>query len=168
MGKAIGARVIGTSRTQEKLEKCKEFGLDDAILADDPSRLAEAVNRATGGAGVNVIVDLVGGPYFEQNLRCMAAKGRLMLVGLTGGRRAEFDMGIALAKRLTIIGTVLRSRSTAEKAAAMRAFADEVMPLFDAGTLRPNVDRVFAFADVRAAHEYMEANRNFGKIVLEW
>lgn len=168
LAKANGNRVIGTSRTREKLERCREYGLDEAIVPGPGSEFATEILNSTGGTGVDVILDLVGGAYFEQNLQCLATKGRLMLVGLTSGAKAEFNLGIALSKRLRLIGTVLRARSLGEKAEATRAFAADVVPLFADGRIHPNVDRIFDFHDVRAAHEYLESNESFGKIVLEF
>jgi NADPH:quinone reductase-like Zn-dependent oxidoreductase len=101
-------------------------------------------------------------------LESLALKGRLILVGLTGGRVAELDMGIVLAKRLKIIGTVLRTRTKEEKAEATQKFAEEVLPLFEQGKLKPNLDRVFPFTQIREAHEYLESNKSFGKIVLNF
>jgi NADPH2:quinone reductase len=168
LAKAHGCRVIGTSRTEEKLGRCREFGLDEAIaVIGEPSFSGEVLAKA-GGQGVDVILDLVGGAYFKPNLQSLATKGRLMLVGLTGGRTAEIDLGIALMKRLTIIGTVLRARSLEEKAEATREFTLSVVPLLADGRVRPNVDRVFDFQDVRAAHEYLESNESFGKVVLRF
>jgi len=115
-----------------------------------------------------VILDLVGGAYFEQNLQSLANKGRLMLVGLTAGRSAEFDLGLALSKRLTLIGTMLRGRTNDEKAEAVRAFALEVVPMLADGRVRPTVDKVFQAGDVRDAYDYLESNESFGKVVLEF
>lgn len=166
LAKVRGATVIGTSRTDEKLARCKEFGLDIAINA--LNGFAEKVLDATGRVGVSVILDLVGGPYFEQNLRCVAPKGRLMLVGLTGGAKAEFDLGTALRKRLTIMGTVLRARNLAEKRAVVGEFRQTVVPLFENIRLRPCVDRIFQAEDVVNAHRYLESNESFGKVILEF
>ena len=168
LGKAYGHRVIGTSRTSDKLARCEEFGLDEAFVVGSTPEFAAEVMSQTGGRGVNVILDLVGGSYFEQNLRSLASRGRLLLVGLTGGSTAEFNLGIALSKRATLIGTVLRTRSLDEKAEATGAFARNVLSMFGANTLRPVVDRAFSVSDVRAAHQYMESNESFGKIVLEF
>ena len=168
IGKALGANVIGTSRSADKLGRCTEFGLDLGVEFTDSTDLAAVVAGKFSGRGADVILDLVGAPYFEQNLKALATKGRLMLVGLTGGRTANFDMSLALYKRATIKGTVLRARPIEEKAAAMRAFEADVAPLFETGQLRPNLDRGFPFAEVRAAHEYLESNLSFGKVVLEW
>lgn len=168
MAAAKGINTIGTSRTFDKLERCKEFGLDHAIALPEGPHFTDDVLSATDGKGVDIILDLVGAAYFNENLRSLASKGRLMLVGLTAGRKAGFDMGIALAKRLTIKGTILRSRSTEEKIAATRRFADAMLPLFETGKLRANVDRVFPAADVKEALKYLSSNRSFGKVVLEF
>ncbi len=166
LAKAHGARVIGTSRTVEKLEKCKQFGLDVSILTDDG--FATRVNEITGGAGVNVILDLVGAAFFEQNIESISKKGRLILVGLTSGSKAQIDLARVLHKRITMIGTVLRARPVAEKAEATKAFADNVLPLLTSGHVRPNVDKVYSVNDIRAAHEYLASNESFGKVVLEF
>lgn len=167
IGKAMGASVIGTSRTDEKLDKCARFGLDLAIATPEPV-FADAVLEKTGRRGVDVILDLVGAAYFEQNLASLATKGRLILVGLTSGRTAEFNLGIALQKRATIIGTTLRGRSNAEKADATQRFAEDVLPLLASGTVVPNVDRVYPVDDAVAAYNYLKSNESFGKVVLEF
>lgn len=166
LAKAKGVRVLGTSRTVEKLEKCQEFGLDKAILAD--GNLAETIRQKNDGKGIDVILDLVGAKYFQANLESLNSKGRLILVGLTSGAKAEFNLGMALAKRLTIIGTVLRSRSTEEKAEATAKFAQDVIPLIETGKIRPNIDKIFQIEEIQKAHEYLESNENFGKVILEF
>ncbi len=166
LAKSKGAFVIGTSRTKDKLDKCKQLGLDVAITTGDKIDFADEVNQATNGRGVDVILDLVGAAYFQQDLASLNLKGRLLLVGLTSGATAEFDLRVALQKRLNIIGTVLRSRSVEEKAAAVEKFADEVVPLFENGTIKPNLDRVFPLKDVREAYQYLASNKSFGKVVL--
>jgi putative NAD(P)H quinone oxidoreductase, PIG3 family len=168
LAKAKGARVFGTSRTEDKLEKCKEFGLDEGIVTAKPPEFADIIKEKTGGKGVDVILDLVGAAYFQQNLESLALKGRLVLVGLTTGSTAEFSLGTALYKRLKIIGTALRARSQEEKAEATARFEHDVLPLLENGTIRPNVDKIFSVADVRDAHEYLESNESFGKVVLEF
>lgn len=165
LAKAHNIKVLGTSRTQDKLNKCKEFGLDEAILADE--NLAENIKNLTGGKGVDVILDLVGAKYFQMNLESLVLKGRLILVGLTGGAKAEFNLGMALAKRLKIIGTVLRARPTAEKAEATAKFTQDVIPLIEKRLVKPNLDKVYRLADVQKAYQYLESNESFGKIVLE-
>lgn len=167
MAKSVGATVLGTSRTEDKLVRCKEFGLD-APIALDAAEFAERSRDATAGDGVNVILDLVGAAYFEQNLASLALKGRLILVGLTSGSTAQFDLGVALRKRVSIIGTALRGRSNDEKAEATRKFSADFLPLLASGTIKPNVDHVFAASDVVAAYTYLASNESFGKVVLKF
>ena len=166
---AAGAIVYGTSRTADKLERVRELGLDAPItVGDAPEAFVEAVDRLTNGAGVDVILDLVGGAYFPANLRALAPRGRLVCVGLTAGAKSEIDLGLVLRKRATVIGTVLRARSIEEKAEATRLFADHVLPLVERGAVRPVIEQVYPAAEVRAAHEHLESNRTLGKIVLDF
>ena len=165
--KAAGAFAYGTSRTADKLERAKEFGLTSSIVIDgDPAIFAEASKQWTGGAGVNVVLDLVGAAYLNANLQSLAAKGCLIFVGTTSGSRAEIDYSIAMHKRLRIMGTSLRIRSLEEKATATRLFAEQVVPLLASGAVRSVIDRIFPMEDVRAAHERIESNESFGKVVL--
>lgn len=167
LAKAINARTIGTSRTADKLEQSKAFGLDEAILANgDLQQIAEIVNRKTGGA--NVILDLVGAKYLESNINSLAIHGRLIFVGTTAGTSAQIDILTVMRKRLRIFGTVLRARSAEEKATATRLFAEQVVPLLRNEIVKPNVDRVFPINEIVAAHEYLESNASFGKVVLEF
>lgn len=168
LAKANGSMVIGTSRTADKLERCREFGLDVAVSAEKGFDFAEIVRENTGGRGADVILDLVGASYLAENLASLAPRGRLILVGLTSGATSELNLGIVLQKRATIIGTVLRSRPIGEKAEATRKFASEVVPLFESGKIKPNLDRVFAAGDVVEAYKYLESNESFGKVVLEF
>ncbi len=165
IAKTIGATVIGTSRTAEKLDRCREFGLDTGISGDD---FADQVLEFTNGRGADVILDLVGAKVFAGNLKCAAVRGRIVLVGLVGGRKSEFDLGLALTKRLSIFGTVLRSRSLEEKSIATRKFAGQILPLIGSGKIVPNVDRVFQASEVADAHRYLESNQSFGKVILEF
>jgi putative PIG3 family NAD(P)H quinone oxidoreductase len=165
--RAAGAFAYGTSRTADKLERAKEFGLNSSIAVNgDPAAFAEAVGGWTGGAGVNVVLDLVGSAYLQANLRSLATGGRLIFVGTTSGSKAEIDYGVVMSKRLKIMGTSLRTRSAEEKATATRLFAQQVVPLLASGQVRPVIDKVFKMADVRAAHERIESNESFGKVVL--
>jgi len=168
LAKANSSFVIGTSRTSDKLDRCHEFGLDETIATSEKIDFADEVKQSTNGKGVDVILDLVGAAYFQQNLASMAVKGRLVLVGLTSGAKADFDLGVVLRNRLRIIGTVLRSRTGEEKAEAVTKFADEVVPLFENGAVKPNLDRVYSFVEVREAYKYLESNKSFGKVVLEF
>ena len=166
LARAAGARVYGTSRTAEKLERAKPFGLDGAVVVDNAKSFVAAVHEWTNEQGVNVILDLVGAAYFEANLNALAPKGRLMLVGTTSGAQAMLDFSVAMRKRLTITGTVLRSRSAEEKAAATRLFANQVVPLLAGGVVRPIIDRTYRLDEIREAHARLESNESFGKIVL--
>ena len=167
LAKVAGARVIGTARSPEKLERAKQLGLDIAIDASHGDWAAR-IGTAIGEDGVHVILDLVGGAYLDGNLRVLALRGRLVVVGLTAGAMAPLDMSTLLAKRLTIVGTVLRSRTLEEKIELAREFSARVVPLFDEGRIKPIIDRVFSFEDIRDAHALMESNETFGKIVLRW
>lgn len=165
LSKAAGARVIGTQRTQWKLDRATSLGLDVAI---DTSRggFADTVLRVTDGRGVDGVLDLVGGDVLGESLRALAVKGRIMLVGLVAGARHELDLRMMLNRRATIIGTVLRARSHDEKAAATHAFERDVLPLLASGAVRPIVDQVLPLEDAARAHELMARNENFGRIVL--
>jgi len=158
-----GNKVIGTSRNTDKLNRCEEFGLDLPIDSSG-GHFADQV-KESGGA--DVVLDLVGGAYFEENLKSLNLKGRLIAVGLVGGRSSEIDLGLVLAKRIKLVGTVLRARTADEKAAVVGAFEEEVLPLIAAGKITPNVDRVFPVKKVAKAHEYLESNESFGKVVLD-
>jgi NADPH2:quinone reductase len=164
LAKMRGARSIGTSRTPWKLERALELGLDVSIDSAK-EELVPAVRRATG-QGAQTAVDLIGGALFPQTLDAMARCGRLILVGLTAGRRADLDLGVLLGKRLHVEGTVLRSRSDEEKTTLTRAFVDANLAAFADGKLTPVVDRIFEMAEVRTAHEYLESNANFGNVVV--
>jgi NADPH2:quinone reductase len=167
LARAVGARAFGTSRTADKLERAKEFGLSNSIVVNaDPQAFVEAVNEWTEDRGVNVIIDLVGAKYLDANLKALAEKGRMVLVGTTAGAQATLDLSAVMKKRLTIIGTVLRSRSNEEKATATRLFAEQVVPLLADYTVKPVVDRVYKLEGVREAHARMESNESLGKIVL--
>jgi putative PIG3 family NAD(P)H quinone oxidoreductase len=168
IAKARGGKVYGTSRISAKLDRCREFGLDAGIATGNDDKFADRVLELTDGRGVDVVLDLVGGSYFEENLKSLAVKARLMLVGLTGGSVSQFDLGTALRKRLKITGTVLRARSVEEKAAAIREFSQNVVPLLASQIVRPNIDRVFSMTNVREAYEYLGSNTSFGKVVLKW
>jgi len=165
--RAAGAFAYGTSRTAEKLERAKEFGLTAAIAVEgNPNKFVEAAKQWTGGAGVNVVLDLVGAAYLTANLQSLATSGRLIFVGTTSGAKAEIDFGMAMSKRLRIMGTSLRTRSLEEKATATRLFAQQVLPLLRSGAVCPVLDQVFKWEDVRRAHERIESNESFGKVVL--
>lgn len=164
---AAGAMVLGSSRTASKLARARDLGLEhgiDGSREDWDARVLEL----TGGEGVHVVMDLVGGAYTPRSVRVLAPRGRLILVGTPAGARAELDLGLLLRKRASITGTVLRARPLEEKIALARDFADAVLPLFAAGRLRPVVDRVLPFAAIGEAHRALERNETFGKVVLRW
>jgi len=164
---ASGAVAYGTSRTADKLERAQEFGLTDSVVvANDSSEFAEAVKRWTNEAGVDVILDLVGAAYLKANLDSLGLKGRLIFVGTTSGAKAEIDYSVVMRKRLRIMGTSLRTRSIEEKATATRLFAQHVVPLLASGKVRPVIDSVFPMEQARAAHQRIESNESFGKVVL--
>lgn len=164
LAKALGAFVIGTSRTPDKLARARALGLDASIVASE--RWPDDVMRATEGAGVDAILDLVGAAYFDGNLRVLAQLGRMVVVGTPAGAKAELDLGRLMRTRATLVGTVLRARSQAEKIEATRAFERAVLPLLEAGRVRPLVDRAFPLQRAADAHRYVESNASFGKVVL--
>lgn len=162
---AMGCPTFGTARTANKLERAKEYGLDVGIDTSSED-FAEVVRDRTGGRGVPVIIDHIGAAYLGKNLDAIARRGRLVVVGLLGGRKAEVDLLTLLNKRARIVGTTLRARPIEEKIAATRRFADRVVPWLDRGLVRPIVDAVFPIDQIRQAAEHMESNRGFGKVVL--
>jgi putative PIG3 family NAD(P)H quinone oxidoreductase len=167
IARTLGATVVGTSRSPDKLERAKALGLDIGIDSSRGDWPAE-VEGALGGPRVNAVMDLVGGNYLEGNLRVLALRGRIVVIGLTAGITAPLNMGGLLRKRATIVGTTLRARPLEEKIALAREFSDRIVGFFDSGRLQPIVDRVMPFSEIRDAHELMESNRTFGKIVLSW
>jgi putative PIG3 family NAD(P)H quinone oxidoreductase len=162
---AMGCTVLGTARTAEKLDRCKALGLDVGIdsSAED---FAEAALRATGGAGVDAVIDHLGASAWAGNVKALADRGRLVLVGLLGGHKADVNLAALLRKRLTVVATTLRARPIEEKIAVTQAFAARVNPWLARGLVRPVVERVYPLEEVRAAQEHLESNAGFGKIVL--
>ncbi len=163
--RAVGAACIGTSRTAERADAADRFGarglhVPDAVFAD-------AVRNATHGRGAEVILDLVGAKYLDENIRALARHGRLVLTGFVGGRRAELDMGALLAVQGTILASSLRGRTTAEKADIMRDFEAWALPLFASGQLEPVVHEVMPLSEAAAAHALLEQDVAVGKVVLE-
>jgi putative PIG3 family NAD(P)H quinone oxidoreductase len=165
LARLAGATVFGTTRSAGKLTKAAELGLDHGIDASRADWVAQ-VEAQTGRNGIHAIVDLVGGNYLPGNLALLAPRGRLVIVGLTAGRRAELDMGVVLAKRLQIVGTVLRARPLEEKIELARELSERVVPLFESRRLRPVVELVLPFCRMREAHETLERGETFGKVVV--
>jgi putative PIG3 family NAD(P)H quinone oxidoreductase len=164
---ATGAQTFGTARTADKLQRARAYGLDEScVVKDDPQSFADAVRAWTDGAGVALILDLVGAKYLAANLEALALRGRLLLVGTMAGASAPLDFRQVMGKRLRITGTVLRARSAEEKARATRLFAAHVTPLLARGLVRPVIDSIYDLSDIRAAHLRLESNETFGKIVL--
>lgn len=167
----FGARVIGTSRSPAKMERCEAIlGLEQGIVVaaskDVPPRFAEQTLALTSGRGVDIVLDTVGGSYLEENVRALAPGGTIVALGLLGGTSGTLPLGALLAKRACLVGTVMRSRPLEEKIVLARTFEKEAIPLFERGELRAIVDRVLPLDEVAAAHRAMEANENIGKIVL--
>lgn len=156
---AMGAIAVGTARTQDKLDRCKALGMDVGVVPVD-GKFADRVPAPA------VVIELVGGSYVAEDLRCVQTLGRIVLVGLLAGRKQEIDLDRVLGKRVRIFGTVLRARPLEEKIAATRAFEAQVVPLLERGTVKPVVDRVLPLAEAARAHEHMASNQGFGKIVL--
>ncbi len=166
IARLLGASTIGTARSKEKLETAREQGLDHGILVRD-GKFAEQVNDITGGAGVNLVLDLVGGDYVAEDLHCMEEKGRIIVVGLVAGLHCEFDLGLLLRKRVSIRGTTLRRRPLDEKIQVAKVLQNQIVPLFEKNRLKPVIDKILPLASASEAHEYMGNNQNYGKIVLE-
>ncbi|HUP89553.1 MAG TPA: NAD(P)H-quinone oxidoreductase [Longimicrobiales bacterium] len=167
LAKQLGCFVIGTARSDEKLERAIELGLDVAVNAARES-FVDVVRSHTDGRGVDAVVDLVGGDYLTGNVQALALRGRIVVVGLVAGASAPLDMRLLLNKRATIVGTVMRARSLEEKIQVAQDVTRDVIPLFESGAVVPVVDAVFPMSEVVRAHEIVEGNRNFGKIVLKW
>ena len=166
LARSRGVRVFGTASLKSKLEALSDLGLDLPINYREQS-FSEEVLKATEGKGVDAILDLVGASHFAPNLDCLAELGRMVVVGLVGGSQVDLDLSALMRKRLTIIGTVLRSRTLEEKARLVADCEAHLGPLLDSGAIRPVVDRVFPLSLAGQAHTYMESNQNTGKIVLE-
>jgi putative PIG3 family NAD(P)H quinone oxidoreductase len=167
IGRAIGARVLGTARTAEKLERARALGLTEGcgIVSPGPSFAGE-VRARTGGCGVDVVLELVGGAYVAEDIACLAPRGRIVVVGTMAGTRADVDLHVLMRKRARIHGTVLGARPLEDKIAAARSFERHVVPLFASGALRPVVDCVLPWTQAGDAFRRLESNATFGKVVL--
>ena len=158
IARAMGATSVGTARTPGKLEKAKELGLDEGVVAGGES--ADAIGE------VDVVVDLIGGDYLAIDVEVCRPKGRIVIVGLLGGAVSELNLGAVMQKRLSIRGTVLRSRPDHEKAAAVAAFGAQLVPLFADGRLHPVVDKIVPLEQGQEAYDLIASNATFGKVVL--
>jgi putative PIG3 family NAD(P)H quinone oxidoreductase len=167
IAKAMGAAlVLGTAGSDEKLAKAKALGLDVGINYKTQDFATETL-AATGHRGVDVVLDVIGAEYWERNMRALAPKGRMVLVGMMGGATTQANLGMLLSKRLQVRGTTLRARPIEEKGAAVQAFAKSVLPHLASGRIKVIVDRVFPLAEAGAAQEYLASYANFGKVILE-
>ncbi len=163
--KALGGRSIGTSRTKDKLDQAKKLGMDEGILVAD-GKFADQVLDLTGKKGVDLVLELTGGTYVEEDIACLAEKGRLIVVGLVAGAKANVNLGKVLSSRLEIRGTTLRRRPLEEKIQVTNVFVKQVLPLFEKGLLKPIIAKSFRLEDAARAHHFTQADKNFGKVIL--
>ncbi len=163
---AHGARVFATAGGAAKCEWVRALGAD-AVIDYQSQDFVAVIQERTAGRGVDVILDFIGAAYAEQHAACLATRGRQVVIGVLGGAQATVNLGRLLHKRQSLLGVVMRSRSTQEKIELTRAFVRSTLPLLADGRLRPLVDSVFPLSDVARAHERMESNVNKGKIVLK-
>ncbi|WP_037574220.1 NAD(P)H-quinone oxidoreductase [Phaeacidiphilus oryzae] len=166
LAKSVGAKVIVTAGTDEKLARCRAFGADAGINYREQD-FVEAVREETGGKGVDVVLDIMGAKYLQRNVDALATSGRLVIIGLQGGTKGELDLGKLLAKRAAVAATNLRNRPLSEKAAIVAAVREHVWPLIEDGRVKPVVDRVLPLAEAGEAQRVMEASGHVGKILLE-
>ena len=167
MAKALGARVIVTAGSDDKCAACVALGADHAINYKTHD-FAEEAKRLTGGAGVNVVLDMVAGGYVAREIECLAEDGRLVIIAVQGGVKSEFNAGLVLRKRLLVTGSTLRPRPVAFKTAIAQSLKTTVWPLLESGAIKPVIHSTFAAADAAKAHVLMESNQHIGKIVLTW
>jgi len=165
LGKAFGARVACTAGSPQKLARCRELGADVAINYREEDFVA-AVRDATGGAGADVILDIMGASYLARNLAALATNGRLVIIGRQGGSRAEIDLGVLQGKQASVHATTLRARPAREKAEVVAAVREHVWPLIDAGQITAIIDRELPMSQAAQAHRAMAASEHIGKILL--
>lgn len=165
LAKRAGCTVVVTAGSSQRVQRCVDLGADDGVMyrRDD---WHDEVLEVTGRRGVDVVLDIVGGSYLRPNLACLATEGRLVIIGLMGGAKAEINLGVVLAKRLAVMGSTLRARSAAQKQPLMERLVSDVWPGFAEGSLRPVIDRVLPLEEVAQAHEALETGEVFGKVVL--
>ncbi len=165
IAKAIGARIAVTCSTS-KVTACSDLGAD-LVVDYTETDFVEAVKEWTSGQGVDVVLDVIGGDYLSRNVASVRVGGRIIQVGVMGEPTATFSLGALLPKRVTLTGTVLRSRPIEQKIDANQRFCAELLPRFDDGSLRPVIDSRFSLDDIAEAHSYMATNANVGKILVE-
>jgi NADPH2:quinone reductase len=166
MAKALGATVIATAGSDEKCQACVKLGADHAINYKTQDFVAEVKKFAPGG--VNAVLDMVAGSYVAREVECMAEDGRIVIIAVQGGVKAEFNAGMVLRKRLVITGSTLRPRPVAFKAAIAQSLRKNVWPLIERGAIKPVIFKTFPAAQAAQAHTLMESNQHIGKIVLTW
>jgi len=165
LGKAFGARVACTAGSAQKLARCRELGADITVNYREEDFVA-AILEATGGAGADVILDIMGASYLARNLAALATDGRLVIIGRQGGSQAEIDLGVLQGKRASVHATTLRARPPHQKATVVAAVRDQVWPLIGAGQVAPVIDRELPMSQAAQAHRAMAASDHFGKILL--
>ncbi len=165
MAKAMGARVFATAGSAEKVKACEELGAERGINYREEDYV-EVVRELTGGKGVNVILDVVGGDYLNRDVKAMAPGGRHVSIAFQQGAKVEFNFMPMMLKRLTFTGSVLRSQPTEEKARIARNLRETVWPMLDAGTMKPLIYKTFPLAEASKAHQLMESSQHIGKIML--
>jgi NADPH2:quinone reductase len=162
----MGNRVFATAGSDDKCAACVKLGADKAINYRTQDFAAE-VKAATGGKGVDVVLDMVGGDYVQREISCLAEDGRLVIIAVLGGWKAELVLTDIMRKRLTVTGSTLRPRPIAFKGEIARRLREKVWPLIEAGKIKPVIYRTFPLAQAAEAHRLMESSQHIGKIVLE-
>jgi len=165
LARAFEARVFATAGSADKCAACERLGAQRCINYRETD-FVEAIRELTGGAGVNVVLDIVGGPYVPRNLDVLAVEGRLVQIGVLGGAKTELNVAVIMQKRLIVTGSTLRVRPIADKAAIAAAVREHVWPLLESGAVKPLVYATFPLRDAAAAHRLMESSEHIGKIVL--
>jgi len=167
LGKAFGATVLVTAGSDDKCRACVDLGADHAINYRTED-FAERVRALTAGRGVDVILDMVAGSYVARELTCLAEEGRVVIIAVQGGTKAEIDAGLVLRKRLVVTGSTLRPRPVAFKGAIAAALREKVWPLLESGRVKPVIQQVFPAARAADAHTAMEEGSHVGKLMLAW
>jgi putative PIG3 family NAD(P)H quinone oxidoreductase len=165
LAREVGARIAVTAGSPEKLAACSDLGAEILVNYRDQD-FVEVLTEATGGRGADVILDNMGAKYLARNVKVLAVRGRLVIIGLQGGVKAELDIGVLLRKSAAVIATSLRGRPASEKAAIVAAVREHVWPLVESGRVKPVVDRTFTLAQAPDAHRVLEAGGNIGKVLL--
>ncbi len=165
LGRAVGATVAVTAGSEAKLARCEELGASVLVNYREEDFVA-VVRDATGGRGADVVLDVIGAKYLARNIDVLAPGGRLVVIGLQGGRRAELDLSALMAKRAALVAATLRSRSDEETATIVAAVREHVWPLIESGDVKPVIDRVLPMSEAAEAHRVLEAGEHVGKVLL--